>query len=127
LLLDPALEIFSTRGIGRFREALFEVADLPQKLHFFRQMTGSLEKGVSQPQFFGPTEVLIQVEWLPGSGQTFVRVLRQPFLNFLFDCVAHGDGFTVRSCWQSGAGKTAVEGAGDYLSPLKPGTANREL
>lgn len=89
LLLNSALEIASTDGVGCLGQALPELAELAQKFHFLGCMPGALEQRISQTQFFGPTKILIQIEWLPGAGQTLTRILRQPFLNFLFDRQTH--------------------------------------
>jgi hypothetical protein len=76
LLLNSALEISCTDWVGCLGQALPELADLAQKFHFFGHMPGALEERISQTQFFGPTKILIQIEWLPDAGQTFIRVLR---------------------------------------------------
>jgi hypothetical protein len=75
LLLNSALEISSTDRVGCLGQALSELADLAQKLHFFGHMPGALEERISQTQFFGPTKILVQVKWLTGARQTLIRVL----------------------------------------------------
>jgi hypothetical protein len=75
LLLNSALEISSTDRVGCLGQALSELADLAQKFHFFGHMPGALEERIGQTQVFGPTKILIQIEWLPGTGQMLVRVL----------------------------------------------------
>ena len=76
LLLNSALEIDSTGGVGRLGQALPEPADLAQEFHLFGHMSGALEKRISQTQVFGPTKIFVQVQWLAGPRQTFIRVLR---------------------------------------------------